>query len=376
MPTLDLVDCGTLYRNPLPGHQLIHASVPSVLELSPQEFLCVYRRGSAFYAADGVLETVRSTDGGKTWQEVGLVWRPDRDNRPYSYSAPSLTRLADGSLVLTAIRRDGSDPSRLAVNPDTGGFLPVETLLFRSSDSGRTWSAPEVIQIPGRQIVDISGPVVELNDGRWFLPFDLGKAYDDPRPVRAVMIGLFSSDGGRTWGNRVTLADGTADGKGYWHGRVVKLLDGRLFTLLWTADRATGQFLSIHRTVSDPHGRNWSPPEPTDIPGQTSWAVDVGDGRMVAIYTYRDGKQPGINAVASLDGGRTWDLDHQVRLWDAGGRETIGVASTTTYPQSHDVIAFGKPQAIRTSDGDVMASFWCTESCVTHARWARLRLSS
>jgi hypothetical protein len=156
---------------------------------------------------------------------------------------------------------------------------------------------------------------------------------------------------------------------------VVPLLDGRLFTLLWTGDRKNGGFLSLHRTVSDERGANWSTPQATGIPGQTSWAVDLGEGRMVTAYTYRDGRQPGIMAALSLDGGETWDIDNAVRLWDATGRETVGVASRTTYPQSHDVIAFGKPQATRTSDGEVMAAFWCTESCVTHARWARLRVS-
>jgi hypothetical protein len=155
---------------------------------------------------------------------------------------------------------------------------------------------------------------------------------------------------------------------------VIKLLDGRLFTLLWTGDRKTGKFLDIHRTVSDGQGRNWSKPEPTGIPGQTSWAVDLGEGRMVAAYTYREGGRPGIMAVLSGDGGKTWDLDGQVRLWDATGRETVGVAVKDTYPQSHDVIAFGKPQATRTSNGEVLASFWCTEACITQARWARLRV--
>jgi hypothetical protein len=374
MANLRIVNSGVLYRNPLPGHQCVHASIPFVLEIAPREFLCVYRRGTAFYSADGVLARLRSSDDGETWAEEGLVWDPGMDERPYSYAAPSLTRLKDGSLTLVGFRVDRNEPGKLMVNPDTGGFLAVEVVLFRSSDNGRTWSAPEVIEIPGNMILDFSGPVVELDNGRWFLPFDMGKAYDDPEPVKAVMVGLFSGDGGRRWGDTVTLADGGAEGKGYWHGRVIKLLDGRLFTLLWTGDRKTGKFLDIHRTVSDGQGRNWSKPEPTGIPGQTSWAVDLGEGRMVAAYTYREGGRPGIMAVLSGDGGKTWDLDGQVRLWDATGRETVGVAVKDTYPQSHDVIAFGKPQATRTSNGEVLASFWCTEACITQARWARLRV--
>jgi hypothetical protein len=31
--------------------------------------------------------------------------------------------------------------------------------------------------------------------------------------------------------------------------------------------------------------------------------------------------------------------------------------------------------ATRTADGDVLVSFWATEQCMTHARWARLRVA-
>lgn len=374
MPTLRVTDAGVLYRNPLPGHQYVHASIPFTLELKPGEFLCVYRRGTAFYAPDGVLAMVRSRDGGKTWQEDGIVRDPRLDQRPYSYSAPTFTKLRDGSLVMVAMRRDHSDPTMLAVNPKTGSLMPVQTLLFRSSDAGRTWSDPEIIEIPDELILDFSGPVIELTDGRWFIPFDRGKDYDDPGPPRTFMMGLFSDDHGRTWGDPVTIADGRPEQIGYFHGRVIKLLDGRLFTLLWARDEATGAFLPIHWVVSDVHGRNWSAPQATAIPGQTSWAADLGDGRMVAGYTYRDGEKPGIRAALSLDGGRTWDLERQVQLWDATGRETVGVAAIDQYPQSHDVIAFGKPMACATNDGEVLISFWCTEFCVTQAQWSRLRV--
>ena len=375
MPTLRLVDEGILYRNPLPGHQVVHASIPFTVELSGGELLSIYRRGTAFYSADGVLAMVRSTDGGTTWQEDGIVREQRQDDRPYSYSAPTPTLLSDGSLVLVAMRRDHSDPSMLAVNPKTGALMPVQTLLFRSSDRGHTWSEPEVIEIPDQMILDVSGPVIELNDGRWFIPFDRGKNYDDPSPVKTYMLGLFSNDRGRNWSSPVDVADGRSASIGYFHGRVIKLLDGRLFTLAWARDETSGDFLPIHRVVSDTRGENWSVPAATTLPGQTSWAADLGDGLMVAAYTYRDGAQPGIMAALSLDGGATWDMDGQVRLWDATGRETIGIASVTTYPQSHDVIAFGKPMATRTADGDVLVSFWATEQCMTHARWARLRVA-
>ena len=47
-------------------------------------------------------------------------------------------------------------------------------------------------------------------------------------------------------------------------------------------------------------------------------------------------------------------------------------SSRPEYPASHDNIAFGKPNAVRLPNGEIMCSWWCTQACVTHARYARL----
>jgi hypothetical protein len=229
--------------------------------------------------------------------------------------------------------------------------------------------------LPEPSIAYLSGPVTPLRDGRWFLPFDLGKAYDDAAPLKPVMLGLFSSDCGKTWSELVRFADGANRGKAHWHGRVVPLLDGRLFTLLWTEDAAAGRFIDLHRTVSDLGGRVWETPEPTGLMGETSWAVDLGEGRMFAAYTVREASPPGIRGAISEDAGRTWDASNAVTVWDATGRQTIGVPARDTYPVSHDTIAFGRPQATRAANGDVLVSFWCTEACVTCVRWSRVRVA-
>jgi hypothetical protein len=370
---LEVVDRGVLWRNPLPGHQSLSAYLPFVVQLGSGELLAIFRKGSAFYSRDGALAIVRSTDGGATWTDGGLVRDPAADATRYSYTGPFAATLADGTIVLVAVRREHAD-ERLAVNPATGGFLPVETVLFRSIDDGRTWSDPEPVRIPDGLKLDVSGPIVELLNGSWFLPADTGKAYDDTSPIRNHMVGLVSIDRGATWEVAGPIANGAAEQISFFHGRVVRLLDGRLFTLLWARDERSEAFLSLHRVVSDFHGRNWTAPEPTGIQGQTSWAVDLGNDVMVAAYTLREDARPGIRAVLSRDGGRTWDLDQQLIVWDATGRETIGVASADTYPQSHDVIAFGRPVAMRLADGDVLVSYWCTDLSLTQAQWARIRV--
>ena len=181
MASLKIISDGVLFRNPRAGHRVVNSYLPSVLALSESEWVGVHRRGTAFYSHDGVLAVLRSTDEGATWKEEGLVWDPREDGASRAYSAPFLSQMRDGALVLSAMRWDCSDPDRLMVNPETGAFLPVETILFRSQDNGRSWSAPQVIEMPGGIIAYLSGPVIEMPGGGWFLAFDLGKAYDDPR---------------------------------------------------------------------------------------------------------------------------------------------------------------------------------------------------
>jgi len=102
--------------------------------------------------------------------------------------------------------------------------------------------------------------------------------------------------------------------------------------------------------------------------------VELGDGRLCAVYTLRESERPGIMAAISEDGGRTWELGAQLRLWDATGRDRLGVESLESYPRSHDTIAFGAPSALRRRDGDVYAAWWCMEAALVHVRWARLRV--
>lgn len=370
MKSLTIVDRGVLFRNPLPGHQSVHGYLPFTVELPGGRLVCIFRRGSAFYSNDGVLAVLSSDDGGATWSDGGVIGDPT-SHAAFSYSAPFAAALADGSIALIAALRERSD--RLAVNRETGGFLPVQTVLFQSPDGGATWGPPTAVEIPGGRKLDVSGPVVEQPDGSWFLPFDTSKAYDDPSVVQIQMVGLRSTDRGASWHDWATIARDAGADRSYFHGRVVPLREGGMFTLCWTRSQGQAADLPIHEVRSDPTGREWSPPWDTGIPGQTSFAVDLGGGDMVAAYTYRGAERPGIRAVARVGGG-DWDLAHEVQVWDATGRETIGVASVGTYPQSHDVIAFGRPVAIRLRDGDVLVSFWCTEMSLTQCQWVRLRL--
>ncbi len=384
MNRLKLVDSGIMYINRDPAHGHVFALHQSPCQLSEKEFICVYQRGTGLYAADNRTAVLRSLDGGVTWEEEGLLCDGSKDDRPYSYHGGMVTRMSDGTLVNMTIRADRSRPDRKMFS-DSAGIIENETILFFSNDNGHTWSEPRRFPLPEGLIATPACSILELEDGSWLATFDRWHGYDEPKPYKPLMLASHSQDRGETWGDMVVMADGESEGKGYWHGKTIQLLDGRLYTMFWTADMTQPdkgpQPIQLHCALADAKAQHWGKPEPTNLIGQTNWPAQLPDGRFCAIYTRRDegmsrGLKPGFLAVLSEDDGRTWDVENQVQLWDATGWTTIGISSPGKYPRSHDTIAFGAPTLMTTLVGNLYASWWCTYASVTHLRWARLTVSA
>ena len=101
----------------------------------------------------------------------------------------------------------------------------------------------------------------------------------------------------------------------------------------------------------------------------------MGNKRMMIVYSHRENtEQPGIKVVLSEDQGYSWDVEHPLIVWDAYGKEALGVPRTDTYPSSHDVIAYGAPRIIRLDEHHALASFWCTQGADTHCRFSKIRI--
>ncbi len=127
-------------------------------------------------------------------------------------------------------------------------------------------------------------------------------------------------------------------------------------------------------------GRTWQrqgPPRPLGIPGQSSGAVELKDGRILLIYSHRDDTdQPGIKVVMSDDAGDCFDAREPLVVWDAYGKEALGVPRTDKYPGKHDAIAYGAPRILRLREREALAIFWCTQSADTHCRWTRVQVTN
>ncbi len=372
---MKIVDRGILYRNPRPEKESIHAYFADTVQLSASEFISTYWRTPESLSAEGRLMQSRSTDSGQTWQDEGLVYDLSGDDRLFSYRGHHLLRLSDGTLLLTANRWDRSDPEKPYYNPKTEGYLPCDITLFRSTDLGHTWSGPQVVPLPDAVIGNMSGPTIELPDGSLLLPCETWKSWDDPSPAPLRTFALFSRDGGATWGEMTSVADGMEEGIYYGDQRIINLDDARLLAVFWTHNFVENKDLPIHISYSENNGRTWSDPISTAIPGQVCGPVNVGGGRVFLAYNLRFGDRPGIVGIISNDNGASWNFDSQVMIWDPlARRDAANVSEDKTIASSLTDFTFGKPNTIRLMDGCIMVSFWSTVDGVTDVRWAKLEL--
>jgi len=371
---LEIVEDGLLFANKYPADWAIHAYYPRIIELKPKDLLCVYRRASALYADDARSWVLRSTDNGKTWQDEGRLYDGSQDAKHYSYSVMNLTQMRDGQIVVTGHRFHRPTPTTPMYDDKTGGILPVEFVLHRSFDGCRTWTPPEVPTLPDRHIFPYDS-ITDLDNGAWLSAGDWEVIGAEKDPLKPHVMAVVSGDKGKTWKVLAPMAGaGRGSPKTFWHTRVNRLPDRRLIAYAWTGDETGQKMLTLHRIIGTPDATKWSAPEPTNLQGQTNRPVSMGGQNVAVVMSDRESKNPGIYVALSEDGGLRFDTDRWVQIWDAYGTDSIGVPRTDKYPSSHDNIAFGAPDAIRLSDGDIMASFWGSQRGQMVVRWARVRM--
>lgn len=363
---LHVVEQGVLSHRPDRG-----AYMPSVALLPDGSFIAAQHVGSDLGAADNHIVILRSRDG-RTWKEQGSIHGPAGPADGWAYRGPQIRSLGNGRLAMTASRFAGN--GRL-FNVDTEALKRPEMLLFWSADSGVTWSPPQVIATelpPERYTCNTAGHLLTPAPDRWLYPVETWKpeGWSGPPDQKAAL--LVSADQGRTWGDFTIVADDPTGHLLYWDQMNALLPDGRLYTLLWTHVYSTRDDLENHFVLSENQGRTWSSPEPTNLAGQVCAPIPLTDGRVAAVYNHRREPQ-GIRVAVSADL-RSFDLDHQVVVFDAGAEATLGVPGSDNFLAEHLLIGFGKPGGMQLSDGQILVYFWCTAGGITHTRWARIQV--
>lgn len=194
---------------------------------------------------------VRSHDGGHTWDNL-----PTLVAKGYACSAP-VRQLKDGTLLLGAYRGEAS------VKGYASGVC-------RSTDNGKTWSAPIMIPNSSRHSHDETD-VTELKSGMVLAL------------MRPCMCFATSDDGGLTW------SDARPAG---FEGHAACFLRTSKDILL-VGHRLPNT--SIHYSLDD--GATWKGPVELDnVRGAYPGFCELPDGRVLGVY-YEEGKNSAIRQV-------------------------------------------------------------------------------
>ena len=236
-----------------------------------------------------------------------------------NYRIPAITTAPNGDLLISYDERpkDNGNGGSDAPNPN-------HIVQRRSTDGGKTWSAPTYIH-QGTE----TGKKVGYSDPSYVVDHQTGtifnfhvKSYDqgwggsqagtdpDNRGIIQAEVST-STDNGWTWTHRTITADITKDNP--WtarfaaSGQGIQIQHGahagrlvQQYTIR-TAD-GTVQAVSVY---SDDHGKTWQAGTPTGTGMDENKVVELSDGSLMLNSRASDGS--GFRKVAhSTDGGQTW----------------------------------------------------------------------
>ena len=236
-----------------------------------------------------------------------------------NYRIPAITTAPNGDLLVAYDERPKDNGNQGSDAPN-----PNHIVQLRSTDGGKTWSAPTYIHqgTETGQKVGYSDPsyVVDHQTGTIFnfhvKSYDQGwggsRAGTDPEDRNVIHAEVSSStDNGWTWTHRTITADITKDNP--WvsrfaaSGQGIQIHHGTHAGRLvqqYTIKTAGGAVQAVS-VYSDDHGATWQAGSPVGTGMDENKVVELSDGSLMLNSRASDGS--GFRKVAtSTDGGQTW----------------------------------------------------------------------
>ena len=236
-----------------------------------------------------------------------------------NYRIPAITTAPNGDLLVAYDERPKDNGNQGSDAPN-----PNHIVQLRSTDGGKTWSAPTYIHqgTETGQKVGYSDPsyVVDYQTGTIFnfhvKSYDqgwggsrAGTAPEDRNVIHAEVSS--STDNGWTWTHRTITADITKDNP--WvsrfaaSGQGIQIHHGTHAGRLvqqYTIKTAGGAVQAVS-VYSDDHGTTWQAGSPVGTGMDENKVVELSDGSLMLNSRASDGS--GFRKVAtSTDGGQTW----------------------------------------------------------------------
>ncbi len=249
----------------------------------------------------------RSTDNGKTWSALSVIW-DDGDN-VCGNPAP-VVDYTTGTIYLLSTWNLGSDHESQIINQSSKDSRRI--FILQSTDNGQTWSSPLEIT-KSVKLANwtwyATGPChgIQLtkgkNSGRLLIPCDHIEAVSEKYFSHVI----FSDDHGKTWQTGGTTPQDQVN-----ECSVAELSDGKLMLNMRNYDRNQK---TRKISTSNDGGITWgniysdkSLPEPICQGSLLGYYIrKTGNGRLLFINPADENKRQNMTLRMSSDDGLTWE---------------------------------------------------------------------
>jgi hypothetical protein len=305
---------------------------PVLTRLRNGKLAAVFRMGDYHVGQRGRLELSLSKDGGKTWTMPRTVTASQTDDRN-----PAFCQLKDGTLLVAFARVWGYENGLWKK-----GGMKWQILVTRSTNEGREWSKPELIEVPFKGAVSPYGKMLQTDDGTILM-----SVYSQEYSVEGSMENSYilrSEDNGFTWKDLTIVA------KGYNETALLQLPDGDLLAALrGPCAQGGGECVAISR--SRDMGYTWSEPRQVTVCGEHPGDLCyLRSGNILLTFGHR--RVPyGVHAVISPDDGQSWMFNKRVAL--------------VSYATDADC---GYPSSVQLDDGTIYTAYY-SATCLKYREW-------
>jgi Neuraminidase (sialidase) len=293
-------------------------SNPSVAAGSDGLWLAVWHTSDSLGGTVGLdwdIFISRSTDGGETWEEGALLNSNGADDRGDDLS-PALATDGDGNWIVSWASTESFD----------GTFGRDRDIMYcRSTDNGKTWSAPAPLNVNAAQDYGNDWAVTISSDkeGRWVAAWASSDSLINRVGGDSDIFVARSKDNGSSWSYPTPLNSNAAYDLEFDTSPYVVADGSGLWLAVWSSGESFGPNTGVERDIlvsrSSDSGASWSDPMPLNQNAATDdssdWSPRVatnGKGIWVAVWSSADtlGGSIGFDSDMLLsrseDNGVTW----------------------------------------------------------------------